>query len=220
MWAWRRTWHGFDSSPSLWFQWSTLSFYPRAACGQAPRSTLSQPLLNSTAWAGSPPAFPQGSRQRWAKKTWLCPQWLPSHPFPEVESLPQTAGWAHKTNTAAQLPLALLLFYSRSRLPPRGVRGLTWMLSMELQSIVFSEPLSGHSASVVQTKIKYSLLMWGAREKTEISPWQCLYGGLKHKEICLISQTLCRHAACYYCFYDRNASGLGEIRLGTSRVYV
>lgn len=116
MWAWRMTHHGFNSVPSIMvLVVCTESFWPRAACGQAPQSTLSQPIPNRTARDGSPLVLSPGKQEATSQNAWLCSWWLRAHPIPELESLAQRAGWDHNANTGAQLPLALPLLSASIR---------------------------------------------------------------------------------------------------------
>lgn len=83
MWAWRMTHHGSNSVPSIMvLVVCTESFWPRAACGQAPQSTLSQPILNRTARDGSPLVLSPGKQEAMSQNAWLCSWWLRAHPIP------------------------------------------------------------------------------------------------------------------------------------------
>lgn len=157
-------------------------------------------LPKACLWPGSSehivPALPEPRRAGWITpcappgeagspktKSVALSSVTPSTSLPRGRELPSNSRLKSKgkhSGTAATSPSGILCFYSQSHLPPHGLWVLTWMLSMEVQSIVFTQPLSGHSALVVQMKIKYSLLMWGAREKTEMSSQQCLSTALKH----------------------------------------
>lgn len=173
IWAWRTTCHVFGSGPSLWLQRFMLSSSVQGLLV----AKLLGPHCPRLSW--STLVLPLGKQAAPSQNTVALPPVTPSTPLPRGGEL---KSYGKQRVSAATSSSVILCFYSWCHLPPTWSGGgrLTWVFSTELQSMVCTETLSGHSALVVQMKIKSRLLMWGERGKIEMSPWQLLDGGWKN----------------------------------------
>lgn len=128
----------------------TKSSCPKAACGQAPQSTLSQPLLNHHG-PDHPLCSCCGNRQHQAKQHNFAlndTEHIPSQR--SRASLKQKPGTIKQTQRLScwwPFCYSVLLFLVLSS--PTWTVGINLDFIVEIQSMVFTEPLSGHSASVV-----------------------------------------------------------------------
>lgn len=131
----------------------------------------------------TPRASPRGSRQPRATKHGFAlsdSEHIPSQ-RPRASLKQQAENIRQTQRLGCRRPFCYsVLLFSVSSSP-------TWAAGINLDVVhgapkhrVYRTSLRSQCLGGTKTKIKYIPLMWGARERIEMSSRQCRYGGLKH----------------------------------------